>query len=213
MDEFGTMEDLKELITQMHARDMKITLDLVPNHTSTAHKWFQESRKDHPYSDFYYWYDEPHNDWKSVFRGSAWEYDEMRGQYDLHSYAISQADLNWNNPAVVKAMQDVVDFGVDMGVDGFRIDVIDQISKDMDGIIYPGGGFSTSDKPWIAYHSRMQEVNLENDLAAERSVFRFYQALLKLPFECGASELSNLSRQQANGVYQPYECAVCRVLN
>ena len=125
----------------------------------------------------------------------------------------------------------------------------------------PGGGFSTSDKPWIAYHSRQQEVNLENDLAAERSIFRFYQALLKLraqtpalldgdfevisqhedeffvytrtlngerwvvicnfaeeqdiklPFECGAPELSNLSRQQANGVYQPYECAVCRVLN
>lgn len=132
MDEFGTMEDMKELIAQMHARDMKLIMDLVPNHTSTLHQWFQESRKgrDNPYSDFYYWFDEIPNDWQSCFRGSAWEYDEMRGQYYLHSYAIRQADLNWDNPAVVKAMQDVVDFWVDMGVDGFRIDVIDQISKD-----------------------------------------------------------------------------------
>ena len=135
MDEFGTMADMKELIAQMHARGMKLIMDLVPNHTSTAHRWFQESRKgrDNPYSDFYYWFDEPPNDWESCFRGSAWAYDEMRGQYYLHSYALSQADLNWNNPAVVKAMQDVVDFWVDMGVDGFRIDVIDQISKDFEG--------------------------------------------------------------------------------
>ena len=134
MDEFGTMDDMKELIAQLHARDMKLIMDLVPNHTSTAHQWFQESRKgrDNPYSDFYYWFDEIPNDWQSCFRGSAWAFDEMRGQYYLHSYAVSQADLNWNNPAVVKAMQDVIDFWVDMGVDGFRVDVIDQISKDFD---------------------------------------------------------------------------------
>lgn len=135
MDEFGTMADMKRLIAEMHARDMKLIMDLVPNHTSTAHAWFQESRKgrDNPYSDFYYWFDEPPNDWESCFRGSAWAYDDMRGQYYLHSYAVTQADLNWNNPAVVKAMQDVVDFWVDMGVDGFRVDVIDQISKDFEG--------------------------------------------------------------------------------
>ena len=133
MDEFGTLEDMKALIAGLHQRDMKLILDLVPNHTSTAHKWFQESRKgkDNPYSDFYYWFDSPPNDWESMFRGSAWEYDEMRGQYYLHSFAVSQADLNWDNPAVVKAMQDVVDYWVDMGVDGFRIDVIDMISKDI----------------------------------------------------------------------------------
>ena len=134
MDEFGTMDDMKRLIAEMHARDMKLIMDLVPNHTSIAHVWFQESRKgrDNPCSDFYYWFDEPPNDWESCFRGSAWAFDEMRGQYYLHSYAITQADLNWNNPAVVKAMQDVVDFWVDMGVDGFRVDVIDQISKDFE---------------------------------------------------------------------------------
>ena len=134
MDEFGTMDDMRELIRQMHARDMKLIMDLVPNHTSTSHQWFQESRKgrNNPYSDFYYWFDEIPNDWQSVFRGCAYEYDELRGQYYLHSYAVSQADLNWENPAVVRAMQDVVDFWVDMGVDGFRIDVIDQISKDFE---------------------------------------------------------------------------------
>lgn len=134
MDEFGTLDDAKRLISELHARDMKLIMDLVPNHTSTEHRWFQESRKsnDNPYSDYYYWADEPLNDWKSEFCGSAWQYDELRGQYYLHSYAIRQADLNWENPAVLKEMQEVVDFWVDLGVDGFRCDVIDQISKDFE---------------------------------------------------------------------------------
>jgi len=135
MEEFGTLDDIKHLFAEMHARDIKIIMDLVPNHTSTSHKWFQESResKNNPYSDYYYWFDEPVNDWGSLFGGSAWAYDAMRGQYYLHSYAVSQADLNWNCPAVVKEMQDVVDFWVDLGVDGFRCDVIDQIDKDWVG--------------------------------------------------------------------------------
>ncbi len=132
MEEFGSMEDIRQLIAELHRRDMKLIMDLVPNHTSTAHRWFQESRKsrDNPYSDYYYWFDTPQNHWESCFGGSAWEYDEMRKQYYLHSYAVSQADLNWENPAVVKEMQDIVDFWVNLGVDGFRCDVIDQISKD-----------------------------------------------------------------------------------
>ncbi len=133
MTEFGTMADMERLIAEMHRRDMKLIMDLVPNHTSTAHRWFQESRKgkDNPYSDYYYWFDEKPNDWQSVFRGSAWEFDPVRGQYYLHSFAVSQADLNWDNPAVVKEMQHVVDFWTGKGVDGFRIDVIDMISKDI----------------------------------------------------------------------------------
>ena len=133
MDEFGTMEDMDQLIEELHRRGMKLILDLVPNHTSTEHKWFQESRKgkDNPYSDYYYWFDEPLNDWESSFGGSAWQYDEMRGQYYLHTFAVGQADLNWENPAVVKEMQNIVDFWVDKGCDGFRIDVIDCISKDL----------------------------------------------------------------------------------
>ena len=135
MDEFGTMDDMKRLIAEMKKRDMKLIMDLVPNHTSNKHKWFIESRKskDNPYSDYYYWADEPLNDWTACFGGSVWEYDEQRGQYYLHSYTPEQPDLNWNNPAVVKEIQDVIDFWVDMGVDGFRVDVIDQISKDFEG--------------------------------------------------------------------------------
>lgn len=132
MDEFGTMEDIKELIRQLHKRGMRLIMDLVPNHTSAQHKWFQESRKskDNPYSDYYYWFDSPPNAWESAFGGSAYQYDESRKQYYLHSYAIGQPDLNWENPKVVQEMQAVVDFWVDLGVDGFRVDVIDQISKD-----------------------------------------------------------------------------------
>ena len=135
MDEFGTMDDMDQLIEGLHSRGMRLILDLVPNHTSTDHKWFQESRKgkDNPYSDYYYWFDEKPNDWESAFGGSAWQFDELRGQYYLHTFAVGQADLNWENPAVVKAMQDVVDFWVDKGCDGFRIDVIDCISKDFPG--------------------------------------------------------------------------------
>ena len=133
MDEFGTMADMERLIAELHKRDMKLIMDLVPNHTSTLHPWFQESRKgkDNPYSDYYYWFDEPPNNWQSAFRGSSWEYDDVRKQYYLHSFAIRQADLNWDHPAVVRAMQDVVDFWIGKGVDGFRIDVIDMISKNL----------------------------------------------------------------------------------
>ena len=135
MDEFGTMADMQKLIDALHSRDMKLILDLVPNHTSDQHKWFQESRKskDNPYSDYYYWYDTPPNDWQSMFGGSAYSFDEVRGQYYLHSYAPQQPDLNWENPKVVQEIQAVVDYWVDMGADGFRIDVIDQISKDFEG--------------------------------------------------------------------------------
>ncbi len=134
MDEFGTMEDMQQLIAQLHSRDMKLIMDLVPNHTSDQHFWFQESRKskDNPYSDFYYWFDAPPNARQSCFGGSAWQFDEQRSQYYLHSYAPGQPDLNWENPQVREAMAAVVDFWVDMGVDGFRIDVVDQISKDFE---------------------------------------------------------------------------------
>ena len=135
--EFGTMKDIDILISEVHKRDMKILLDFVPNHTSTEHEWFKKSRNPsdpefEKYKDFYYWYDEKPNNWGSTFGGDAWQYDELRRQYYLHTYAIEQADLNWNNPKVRKEMAKVVDFWIDKGVDGFRIDVIYQISKIMD---------------------------------------------------------------------------------
>jgi len=128
------MEDIQVLISQMHRRGMKLIMDLVPNHTSDQHRWFQESRKsrDNPYSDYYYWFDTPPNQWKSMFGGSAYAFDSQRGQYYLHSYAPGQPDLNWENPKVAEEMCAVVDFWTELGVDGFRIDVIDQISKDFE---------------------------------------------------------------------------------
>ncbi len=133
--EYGTLADMDELIKRAHALGIKIILDLVANHTSTAHVWFQCSRQDkvNPYADYYYWADKPLNGWKSIFTGkSAWIYDEVRGQYYLANFAPSQADLNWENPKVRKAMQEVVDFWVRRGVDGFRCDVLDMISKEFD---------------------------------------------------------------------------------
>lgn len=134
MDEFGTLDDWKEMIAGMHQRGIKLIMDFVANHTSAEHKWFKESRKskDNPYRDYYYWVDEPLNDWESTFRGSAWEYDEQTNQYYLHSYAVGQPDLNWENPKVREEMIKIIDFWVDLGVDGFRCDVLDQISKDFE---------------------------------------------------------------------------------
>ena len=133
MDEFGNMDDMKALISESHARGIHVIMDLVPNHTSSAHKWFRASKqsRDNPYSDYYYWFDEPPTDWNASFGGKAWEYCPERKQYYLHSYCVSQPDLNWDNPKVRDEMKAVVDFWASLGVDGFRIDVIDQISKDI----------------------------------------------------------------------------------
>ncbi len=133
--EYGGLEQLKRLISELHKRKMKLIMDLVPNHTSSEHIWFRESRKSrsNAYSDYYYWANAPLNSWQSLFEGSAWQYDSQRKQYYLHSYAVEQPDLNWDNSKVVQEMQAIVDYWVELGVDGFRIDVIDQISKDFEG--------------------------------------------------------------------------------
>lgn len=130
-DEFGTMEDFKEMLASMHENGIKLIVDFVPNHTSTEHYWFKEARKskDSPYRDFYFWADEPLNDWVACCE-SAWKYDEEAGQYYLHCFDPTQADLNWENPRVREEMRSVIDFWIDLGVDGFRCDVIDMISKD-----------------------------------------------------------------------------------
>lgn len=129
--EFGTMEDFREMLDEMHRHGIKLIVDFVPNHTSTEHFWFQEARKskNSPYRDFYFWADEPQNDWVACCE-SAWKYDDVAGQYYLHCFDVTQADLNWENPKVREEMKAVVDFWVDLGVDGFRCDVIDMISKD-----------------------------------------------------------------------------------
>jgi alpha-glucosidase len=136
---FGTLEDLDELIAACHARDIKLVLDWVPNHSSDQHPWFVESRscRENPKRDWYVWRDgrpggTPPNDWDSVFKavGPAWTYDETTEQWYLHSFMAEQPDLNWDNPEVVAAMHDVLRFWMDRGVDGLRLDAIAKIAKD-----------------------------------------------------------------------------------
>lgn len=132
MDEFGTLSDWERLIEKAHRYGIKLIMDLVANHTSDEHYWFKEARKsrDNPYHDYYYWAEKPLNDWKACFGGSAWEYNAATDEYYLHSFAVQQPDLNWTNPRVREEMRAVVDFWVAKGVDGFRCDVLDHISKD-----------------------------------------------------------------------------------
>ncbi|NHM30179.1 glycoside hydrolase family 13 protein [Neobacillus terrae] len=135
MDEFGTMEDFDQLLKSVHEREMKLIIDLVPNHTSDEHKWFIESRssKDNPKRDWYIWRDgkdgaEPNN-WESIFGGSAWEYDENTGQYYCHVFSRRQPDLNWENPEVREAIYSMMNWWLDKGIDGFRIDAISHIKR------------------------------------------------------------------------------------
>ncbi|MFD2998923.1 alpha-amylase family glycosyl hydrolase [Pontibacter toksunensis] len=134
---FGDMDDFDELLRQVHERDMKLILDLVPNHTSNQHPWFQESKssRDNPKRDWYLWEDpaedgsEPNN-WLSVFGGSGWEWDEHTQQYYYHAFLKEQPDLNWRNPEVQQAMFNVMRFWLNKGVDGFRVDVMWHMVKD-----------------------------------------------------------------------------------
>ena len=134
---FGTLADLDRLIADAHARGLKVILDFVPNHTSDQHPWFRESRsaRDHPRRNWYIWADPapdggPPNNWRSVFGGSAWEFDPATGQYYLHTFLKEQPDLNWRNPEVRAAMFDVLRFWFERGVDGFRIDALRFLIKD-----------------------------------------------------------------------------------
>ncbi len=151
---FGTLADFDELLAGVHERGMRLIMDLVVNHSSDEHAWFQESRlsRESPKRDWYWWRPardgmepgtpgaEPTN-WGSVFGGSAWEYDPATGEYYLHLFSRKQPDLNWENPEVRDAVYAMMNWWLDRGVDGFRMDVIDHISKDVslpDGHIEPG---------------------------------------------------------------------------
>ena len=137
MEEFGTMADFDELLEAVHARGMKLILDLVVNHTSDEHPWFLESKKskDNPYRDFYIWREgmkdgkEPNN-WESIFGGSAWEFDETTNEYFLHLFSRRQPDLNWENKEVRQKVYEMINWWLDKGIDGFRVDAISHIKKD-----------------------------------------------------------------------------------
>ncbi len=155
---FGTLEDMDELIREAGKRDIKIIMDLVLNHTSDEHRWFQEAvkGKDNPYHDYYVWRDGEEgvypNDMKSTFGGPAWEWVPELKQYYFHQFSVKQPDLNWDNPKVRREIYDMILWWMDRGVGGFRLDVIDQIAKEPDlGI--------TNNGPRL--HEYLQEMSRE----------------------------------------------------
>ncbi|WP_298788205.1 alpha,alpha-phosphotrehalase [uncultured Marinococcus sp.] len=164
-DVYGTMEDFERLLTEAHARGMKIIMDIVINHTSTDHAWFQAASSDvsSPYRDYYIWRDpvngaEPNN-WVSKFGGSAWQWHKPTNQYYLHLFDVSQADLNWENEELRRQLYDMMHYWFDKGIDGFRLDVINLISKDQrfpNDDIGDGRRFYT-DGPRV--HEWMHEMN------------------------------------------------------
>ena len=171
MDEFGTLEDWQEMIDGMHARGIRLVMDLVVNHTSDEHEWFKQSRssKDNPYRDYYIWKKgrgkdgkKPPNNWTSRFTGSAWEYDETTGEFYLHLFSKKQPDLNWDNPKVRQEVADICNYWFEKGVDGFRCDVITYISKDEK---FPNGKFNPAvvgDEHFVIgphYHEYIHELN------------------------------------------------------
>lgn len=142
---FGSLEDMETLILEAKKRDIRIIMDLVLNHTSDEHPWFQEAKKskDNPYHDYYVWRDgvegTPPNDLGSTFGGSAWEWVPEIGQYYLHLFSIKQPDLNWENPKVRQEIYNMINWWIDKGVGGFRLDVIDLIGKEPDSKITGNG--------------------------------------------------------------------------
>ena len=136
LSDFGNMNDFDELLNEIHKRDMKLIIDLVVNHTSDEHEWFIESKssKDSPKRDWYIWRsgqgDKEPNNWESIFKGSAWEYDEVTDEYFLHLFSKRQPALNWENEEVRKAVYEMINWWLDKGIDGFRVDAISHIKKD-----------------------------------------------------------------------------------
>ena len=136
MSDFGNMDDFNELLNEVHKRGMKLIIDLVINHTSDEHQWFIESKssKDNPKRDWYIWRkgkgDLEPNNWESIFKGSAWEYDENTEEYFLHLFSKKQPDLNWENEDVRKELYKMINWWLDKGIDGFRVDAISHVKKE-----------------------------------------------------------------------------------
>ncbi|MBD7945429.1 MULTISPECIES: glycoside hydrolase family 13 protein [Psychrobacillus] len=171
LDEFGTMEDFDRLIQEADARGLRIVMDLVVNHTSDEHAWFVESKssKDSKYRDYYIWKegknDQPPNNWGSVFSGSAWEKDEVTESYYLHLFSKKQPDLNWENKALRDDIYEMMTYWLDKGIGGFRMDVINFISKVEglpDGKVNPGQAYGDGSPYFIngpKIHTHLKEMN------------------------------------------------------
>ena len=149
---FGTMEQMEQLIVETKKRGMDIMMDIVANHTSSEHFWFQQSKKskDNPYRDYYIWRDEPLYESHSTFGGSAWEYDENTKQYYFHEFGVGQPDLNWENPKIMDEFVDIINYWMEKGIRGIRFDVIQLIGKEIDKNIHAYG-------PTL--HAKVKELN------------------------------------------------------
>lgn len=177
MDEFGTMEDWEEMLDGMHKRGIRLVMDLVVNHSSDEHAWFTEARKskDSPFRDYYIWHPgkdgQPPNNWGSFFGGSAWDYDELSDEYYLHLFSNKQPDLNWENRELREEIYDLMKFWLDKGADGFRMDVINLISKDSnlpDAEVTSrdryqwGGDYFVNGPKFVEYMTEMNEKVLQH---------------------------------------------------
>ncbi|MFV1009406.1 alpha,alpha-phosphotrehalase [Bacillus cereus] len=161
---YGTMEEFEELLAEAKVRNIEIMLDIVVNHSSTEHKWFKEAKEDKnsPYRNYYIWRDEKNN-WQSKFGGSAWKYDEKTEQYYLHLFDETQADLNWENEKLREEVYDMMRFWLDKGVTGFRLDVINLISKDQCFLNDEGSTATSDGRKYYTdgprVHEYLQEMN------------------------------------------------------
>ncbi|MYW25929.1 alpha,alpha-phosphotrehalase [Bacillus thuringiensis] len=161
---YGTMEEFEELLEEAKVRHIEIMLDIVVNHSSTEHKWFKEAKEDKnsPYRNYYIWRDEKNN-WQSKFGGSAWKYDEKTEQYYLHLFDETQADLNWENEKLREEVYDMMRFWLDKGVTGFRLDVINLISKDQCFLNDEGSTATSDGRKYYTdgprVHEYLQEMN------------------------------------------------------
>ena len=161
MKEFGTIEDFELLLEEAHKRGFKLIMDLVVNHTSDEHEWFKKEceKKEEVSQDFYIWEKTPPNHWESYFGGPAWEYDSTRQMYYLHLFSKKQPDLNWENPYVRKKIYEMMNWWIDKGIDGFRMDVINLISKTPgfpEGRQIPDTPY-TEKSPYVVCGPRMHE--------------------------------------------------------
>jgi len=179
--ELGTLESFDRLIAEAHRRNIRIVVDLVPNHTSDQHPWFRESKslRDNPKRDWYIWRrgreNNPPNNWKSTFGGSAWEFDATTGEWYLHSFLREQPDLNYRNPQVVDAMHSVLRFWLDRGVDGFRVDVIAQMIKDSEFRDNPA---VPSDRPLTQLERLAFEQRYSSDQPEVHDIIRGFRRVL-----------------------------------
>lgn len=188
---YGTPEDFKTFLNEAHQRGIKVIMDMVVNHTSTESKWFRESRKskNNPYRNYYIWKDKPNN-WEAFFGGTAWEKDAITNQYYYHKFDVRMADLNWSNPKVVEEIQNVLRYWLNLGVDGFRLDVIDFLNTD--GI--------TKDNP---VKEGKQEHVFDIDQPGVKNAMRIIKSTINeypdrfVVGEIGSSKLEVLSQYQA----------------